>query len=204
MTSCGRSGASSAISSVSSVSVAATSSSVSIEEMSDSRTGVGDLEQDLAVALGLDEVPDVEPLVERQRLEDVGDVGRMQPVELALQLRLVLPGDEALDELAAVRRPHRRVLELLVDEPFDEPVPAQQRRDLGERVLHALARLGAFAAPCRSTVSDMAEREQGQVRAVRDGAHSTPRRTAAERSADAAQGSSRRRHAREDDRRSCG
>ena len=51
---------------------------------------VGDLEQDLAVALGLDEVPDVEPLVERQRLEDVGDVGRVQPVELALQRAPVL------------------------------------------------------------------------------------------------------------------
>ena len=146
ITSCGRSGASSAISSASSVSVAATSSSVSIEEMSDSRTGVGDLDQDVAVALRLDEVPDVQPLVERQRLEDVRDVGRVQPVELALELRLVLLGDEALDELAAtVVVAYRCVLELLVDQPFDQPVLAQQRRDLGERVLDALARLGAFA-----------------------------------------------------------
>ena len=144
MTSCGRSGASSAISSVSSVSVAATSSSVSIEEMSVSRTGVRDLEQDVAVAVGLDQVPDVEPLLERQRLEDVGDVGRMQPVEPALELCLVLPGDEALDEPAAMLAGDRRVLELLVDKAFDQPRLAHERGDIDQRVLDALASLGAI------------------------------------------------------------
>ena len=42
---------------------------------------VGHLEQDLALALGLDQLPDDEPLFERQRLEDVGDVRGMQRVE---------------------------------------------------------------------------------------------------------------------------
>ena len=85
------------------------------------------------------------PLVERQRFEDVGDVGRMQPVELALELRLVLLGDETLDDLAATLVvAYRRVLQLLVDESFDQPVPAQQRGDFGERVLHAFARFGAL------------------------------------------------------------
>ena len=101
---------------------------------------VGDLDQDLAVALGLDQVPDVQPLVERQRLEDVGDVGRMQRVELALQQRTVLPGDERLDQLGAVRL--RRMRRLLVDEPFYEPVLPQERGDFGERILDALGRLG--------------------------------------------------------------
>ena len=63
---------------------------------------VGDLEQDVAVARGAHEVPDVEALVERQRFEHVGDVGGVQPVELALQLGRVLPCDRAVGEL--VRR----------------------------------------------------------------------------------------------------
>ena len=48
--------------------------------------GVRQLEQDLALALGLDEVPDRLPLLERQRLQDVGDVGRMQPVQFGVQV----------------------------------------------------------------------------------------------------------------------
>ena len=147
ITSCGRSGASSAISSASRVSAAATSSSVSIDEMSDSRTASETSSRISPSRSRLDQVPDVEPLVERQGLEDVGDVGRMQPVEPALELRLVLLGDEALDELAAIAAlAYRGVLELLVDEAFDQPVLAQERGDLGERVLHAL---GGFRALVR-------------------------------------------------------
>ena len=126
ITSCGRSGASSAISSASSVSVAATSSSVSIEEISDSRTASETSSRMSPSRDGADQVPDVEPLVERQRLEDVGDVGRVQPVELALQRRVALLVDGALGELGVGLG--RRLLQLLVHQPFDQPVLAQQRR----------------------------------------------------------------------------
>ena len=102
--------------------------------------GVGHLDQDLAVALGLDQVPDVQPLVERQRLEDVGDVGGMQPVQLALEQHAVLPGDERLDEIRAMRV--RRMRGLLVDQPFYETVLAKERGDVGERILDAPGRLG--------------------------------------------------------------
>jgi hypothetical protein len=106
---------------------------------------LGDFEQDVAVATRAHEIPDVQPLLERERFEDVRNVGGVQPVELALELRLVLPGDEAFDDLAATLRvDYRRVLELLVDESFDQPVLAQQRGDLGERVLHAFPRFGAL------------------------------------------------------------
>ena len=44
---------------------------------------IGNLDQDLAVAVRLDEVPDGEPLLERQRLEDVGDVGGCSRSSLA-------------------------------------------------------------------------------------------------------------------------
>jgi hypothetical protein len=46
---------------------------------------VADLQQDLAVAIRLDQVPDRQALIERQRLEDVGDVGRVQPVQASAQ-----------------------------------------------------------------------------------------------------------------------
>src|SRR5579859_7690261 len=55
---------------------------------------VRDFEQDFAVALGLDQVPDDQSLFERQRFQDVGNVGRMEPVEFLLQLGKVLLVDE--------------------------------------------------------------------------------------------------------------
>ena len=66
-----------------------------------------------------------------------------------------------------VARRVRRVLELLVDQPFDEPVLAQQRRDFGERVLHAFARLGALAPPGRRGCRTWAVAGQrGRIRAI--------------------------------------
>ena len=114
---------------------------MSIDEISDSRTASDDLDEDLAVAIRLDEIPDVQPLVERQRFEHERDVGRVQPRERPLERGLVLPCDGALLELVARRV--RRVLELRVNQSFDEPVLAHQRRDLGQRVLDVLARLGS-------------------------------------------------------------
>ncbi len=84
-------------------------------------------------------------LVGRQRLEDPGDVSRMEAGELLRQL-----GPGSLRDrtrrgcFVGVRRRGGR---LVLDQSFDEALPAQQRRDLGERVLHALARLGALGHP---------------------------------------------------------
>ena len=63
------------------------------------------LDQDLAVTVRLDAVPDDQPVVERQRLEDVGDVGRMQPVEDRTQLAQVLAMHQLLDQRLLLRRP---------------------------------------------------------------------------------------------------
>ena len=60
---------------------------------------VGHLEQDLAIAVRLDQVPDAEAILGRQRLEDAGDVGRMQFLDLALELGEVLAMDEVVDEV---------------------------------------------------------------------------------------------------------
>ena len=76
----------------------------------------------------------------RQRLEDVGDVGGMQSIQLALEQRAVLLGDERLDQARALRV--GRVRGLLVDQPFYEPVLAKERGDVGERILDAPGRLG--------------------------------------------------------------
>ena len=81
--------------------------------------GIRDLEQDLAVAFGLDQVPDVEALSERQRVEDVADVGRVQLFELGRQFRFVLLVYQALDHLVA-----RHVL--LADQVFDGFLACEQ------------------------------------------------------------------------------
>ena len=92
--------------------------------------GIGDLEQDLAVALGLDQVPDSQTLVERQRLEDVGDIGRMQAVEQLLQRRQVLAVHQRLDQFLA------RTL-LALHEVLHQLVAMQQLDDLLEMRLYS-------------------------------------------------------------------
>ena len=96
---------------------------------------LGDFQQDLAVAVGLDQVPHHETLVARQRLEDVGDVRRVQGVELLLQLGPVLLVDERL---------HQRLARhlLLVHETLDQALLLQDRHDLLEVLLDALRRAG--------------------------------------------------------------
>ena len=62
---------------------------------------LGHFQQDLAIAVGLDQIPDGEALVERQRLEDVGDVRGMQGSSVLLQLGPVLLVDERLHQRRA-------------------------------------------------------------------------------------------------------
>ncbi|MCY1523508.1 hypothetical protein D9M68_584080 [compost metagenome] len=116
--------------------------------------GVGYFEEDVAVALGLDQLPDGQTLVERQGFEDVGDVGRVQLIELALQLDQVLPVDEVLDEIL--------VLALLtMGQVFHQLVAMQQIDYLGQAVLQALLRLLGFyfSHIARSTPSGRARQE---------------------------------------------
>ncbi len=47
---------------------------------------IGDFEQDFAVALGLDQVPDDQAFLERQCFKHKGDIGGMQGVEPGAQL----------------------------------------------------------------------------------------------------------------------
>jgi hypothetical protein len=89
--------------------------------------GIGYFQEDLAVAIGLDEIPDDQPLLERQRFEDVSDVGRMQSVQLALERLEIFPMNERLDALA------RRALVVL--ELLRELVLAQKLGHLFQELL---------------------------------------------------------------------
>jgi hypothetical protein len=68
--------------------------------------GVGYFEKDVAVAISLDQLPERQTIVQRQGFKDVGDVGGVQIIELALQLDEVLPVDQVLDPV--VMRPSWR------------------------------------------------------------------------------------------------
>ena len=80
--------------------------------------GLRHFEQDLAVALGAHQIPHLQTLGERQRLEDVGDIGRMHLVELAFELDQVLLVHERLDQVVARHG-------LAVDDVLHDPLLAR-------------------------------------------------------------------------------
>ncbi len=86
---------------------------------------VGDFEQDFAVPLGLDQIPQEEPVFERQGFEDVGDVRRVQAVELVGEFLDVLLVDQAFDQIMLGHV-------LAMDEAFDQLVAGEQLLDLAQ------------------------------------------------------------------------
>ena len=60
---------------------------------------VRDLKQDFAVALGLDQFPDLVAFLQRQRFKDVGDVSRVQLIQLRLQAGNVLFVDQLFHQV---------------------------------------------------------------------------------------------------------
>jgi hypothetical protein len=95
---------------------------------------VGDFQQDLAVALRLDQIPHQQALVDRQRLQDVGHVRRVQLLQLALQLDQVLLVHQILDQILA--RPP-----LPMDELLHQPHLGEQRLHLREVRFEVVLRL---------------------------------------------------------------
>ena len=93
------------------------------------------LKQNVAVHIGLDQMPNGQALVEWQLFEDGCDVCRMQGVELVLQLGDVLLVHQSFDKVVA-----RHVLH--VHQPLDELVLLQYCTHLRERLLDAV---NAFA-----------------------------------------------------------
>ncbi|VVO42291.1 hypothetical protein PS708_06035 [Pseudomonas fluorescens] len=91
---------------------------------------VGYFEQDVAVAIGLDQLPEGQSIVQRQGFENVGDVGRVQVVELALQLNEVLPVNQVFDQVVV-----RAILAMR--KVFDHTLALQQLDDLSQAILQA-------------------------------------------------------------------
>lgn len=94
---------------------------------------VGDFQQDVAVALGLDQLPHHQPVFQRQGFQDIGHVGGVQLVELFLQGAQVL---------LVHQRFHQGMLGhiLFVDEVFHQTVAMQQSQHLLEAALQTILR----------------------------------------------------------------
>ena len=76
------------------------------------------LDQDLAVTVGLDAIPDDQTIVDRQRFEDVGDVGGVQPVEDRAQLVQALADAELLDQRLLLLRGRLLAMHQRLDAPL--------------------------------------------------------------------------------------
>ncbi|MNZ78411.1 hypothetical protein D3C78_969800 [compost metagenome] len=98
---------------------------------------VGYFEQDVAVAIGLDQLPERQTIVQRQGFKDVGDVGGVQVIELALQLDEVLPVDQVLD-------PVMMRAFLAVSQVFYNSLALQQLNHLSQAILQAFLRFLYF------------------------------------------------------------
>src|SRR5690606_40823063 len=89
---------------------------------------IGDFKKNIAVALGLDQLPDGQALIERQSFENVGNVGRVQLVKLALQLSEVLPTHQIVNAILVLTF-------LAMGKVFDQAVAVQQVDNLRQAVL---------------------------------------------------------------------
>ncbi len=93
--------------------------------------GIGHLEKNVAVEVGLDQIPHSHAFFERQLLENGSNVCRMKLVEFVFQFRDVLLLYQPLHELLA-----RHVL--FVHESLDELMLLQDGAHLGGGICHAL------------------------------------------------------------------
>ena len=106
--------------------------------------GVGDLEQDVAVARGPHAGPRCRAARRAAALRGCrrcrpGAAGRARP---AARPRSSCTPRCSASSTGSVS-PSRRPLELLADQPLDQPMLAQEARHAGEHVLHAFRRVGS-------------------------------------------------------------
>ena len=95
---------------------------------------IGNLDQDLAVTLRLDQVPYQQALLDRQGFQNVGDVCRMQAIQLVSQFGEVLLVHQGVEQGVAVFA--RQFLPM--NDLFQQGVLVQQRFHLLEVFLHIL------------------------------------------------------------------
>ena len=114
-------------------------SSSSVEQRDEVRLhGLGQLEQDRAAALLVDQLPGRVALLGGQALEHERGVRRVQPVELRLELDRVLARDQRLDQLLLAGL-------LARDQLADDLLALHHRLDLAQRRLERRVLFGFVA-----------------------------------------------------------
>ncbi|CAI8922737.1 hypothetical protein EMIT0P218_410014 [Pseudomonas sp. IT-P218] len=98
---------------------------------------IGYFEQDVAVAISLDQLPKRQAVIQRQGFENIGDVGGVQVIELALQLDQILPVNQVFDAILI------RTF-LAMSQVFNHSLTLQQLNDLSQAVLQAFLRFLYF------------------------------------------------------------
>ncbi|MNP17988.1 hypothetical protein D3C76_1104410 [compost metagenome] len=112
--------------------------------------GVGHFQQDVAIAIRAHQLPDRQAVFQGQGFEDVGDVGGVQVIELALQLDEVLAVDQVFHQVVVGAF-------LTVGQVFDHALALQQFDHLGQAVLQAFLRFFYFYFSHRRTPLPAAE-----------------------------------------------
>ncbi|MNP14465.1 hypothetical protein D3C76_1067900 [compost metagenome] len=98
---------------------------------------IGYFEQDVAVAISLDQLPQRQTIIQRQGFKNIGDVGGVQVIELALQLDQILPVNQVFDAILI------RTF-LAMSQVFNHSLTLQQLNDLSQAVLQAFLRFLYF------------------------------------------------------------
>ncbi|MNV54236.1 hypothetical protein D3C71_1464190 [compost metagenome] len=111
---------------------------------------VGHFEEDVAIAIRAHQLPDRQAVFQGQGFEDVGDVGGVQVIELALQLDEVLAVDQVFHQVVVGAF-------LTVGQVFDHALALQQLDHLGQAVLQAFLRFFYFYFSHRRTPLPAAE-----------------------------------------------
>src|SRR5690606_17678117 len=103
-----------------------------------------------------DQLPDGQALIERKGFKNMGDVGRVQLIEFALQLGKVLPMHQVLDPVL--------VLTLLaMGQALDQLVAMQQIDHLSQAILQAFLRLFGFYFSHTARSTPAAGRAAGSI-----------------------------------------
>ncbi len=92
--------------------------------------GIRDFQQDFAIAVGTNQVPDQQALIGRQCFQNIGDVGRVHAVQSCMQLHQMLFVHQIFDQ-SLLRITVARHL-LPVHQIFDQPMLGKQILHLGE------------------------------------------------------------------------
>src|SRR5690606_12135444 len=118
---------------------------------------IGNFEQDVTVALGLDQLPDGQAVIQRQRFKDVCNVCRVQRFQLALQL------DEILTMLQVVDQLLRLTDTLAVGKILNDLLTMQQFDNLRQTILETFLRLFCFYFSHGALHPRRTERARGSI-----------------------------------------